>query len=96
MTTVSTPAGAQGRKTLLDPSLVISYSIEHKTCIRAHSIHPSVEHPTSTAEKLIPDNTIEVNLMEKKLGKLFWKGMCSVYLYMYIHYGKDVSSGVGG
>lgn len=34
--------------------------------------------------------------MEKKLGKLFWKGMCSVYLYIYIHYGKDVSSGVGG
>lgn len=97
MTTVSTPAGAQGRKTLRDLSLVISYSIEHETCVRAYSIHLSVEHPTSTAAKLIPDNTIEVNLMEKKFGiPLFWKGMCCIYLYIYIHYGKDVSSVVGG
>lgn len=74
MTTVRTPTGAQGRKRLPDPSLVINYSIEHETCVRAYSAHLSVEHPTSTAAKLIPDNTTEVNLMEKKLGKLFLEG----------------------
>lgn len=84
MATVSTPAGVHGRKMLLDPSLVISYSIEHETCVRAYSTHLSVGHPTSTATKLILDNTIEVHLMEKKLGKLFLEGdaLCmSMYLY---------------
>lgn len=94
MTTVSSPAGAQGKETLLDPSLVNSYSTEHETHVSAYSIHLSVEYPARIAAKLISDNT--TNLMEKKPGKLFWKGMCCMYLYIYIHYGKDISSGVGG
>jgi len=83
VTTVSRPAGAHGRKTLLDPSLAISYSIEHETCVRAYSIHLSVEHPSSTAAKLIPDNTIEVNLMAKTLESFFGRGFV-VYVYISI------------
>lgn len=96
MTTVSSPAGAQGRETLLDPSLVISYSIEHETPVSSYSIHLLAEYLARISAKLISDNTTEVSLMEKKPGKLFWKGMCCMYLYIYIHYGKDISSGVGG
>lgn len=96
MTTVSSPAGAQGRETLLDPSLVNSYSIEHETHESAYSIHLLVDYLARIAAKLISDNTTEASLMEKKPGKLFWKGMCCMYLYIYIHYGKDISCGVGG
>lgn len=91
MPTVSSPAGAQGREMLLDPSLVNSYSIEHETHVSAYSIHLLVEKPTRTAEKSISDNTTEANLMEKKPGKLFWQGMCCLYLYIYLHYGKDIT-----
>lgn len=81
---------------LLDPSLMISYSIEHETHVISYSIHLLVEYLARTAATLISDNTTEVILMEKKPGKLFWKGMCCMYLYIYTHYGKDISSGVGG
>jgi len=63
---------------LLDPSWAISYSIEHETGI--HSIHISVECPASIAAKLVPDNTIDVSLMDKIF---FWKGMC-VYAHVAV------------
>lgn len=55
---------------------MISYSIEHETPVSAYSIHLLVEYLVRIAAKLISENTTEANLMEKKPGKLFWKGMC--------------------
>lgn len=75
---------------------MISYSIEHETPVSAYSIHLLVEYLVRIAAKLISENTTEANLMEKKPGKIFWKGMCCMYQYICTHYGKDISCGVGG
>lgn len=61
----------------------LSDSAEHETHVKCLEHSSFAWISSRIAAKLISDNRTEADLMEKKPGKLFWKGMCCRYLYPY-------------